>query len=309
MNSITLPAYAKVNLHLCVLGKRPDGTHELLTLFERVDLADTLTVEWAEGEEITIQVRDGTSVHPEPQIEPGAGPVEGRTDVVCGVPSDATNLAVRAARAYREAGGWSDGLRIRLEKRIPAGGGLGGGSSDAAAVLRAMQRLSGDALPPERLMECARSLGADVAFFAADAPWALGRDRGDRIEPLPLQTRLWHLLVTPDFPVPTKEVYGAFRRTAEPRGTEPLLQALRNGTVSSLRELLYNALEPVVEGLYPQIRRVKSEVEAAGLEKPLLSGSGSSVFALCESREEAESAAEKVKKRRPSWQVHAVRTI
>ncbi len=226
-----------------------------------------------------------------------------------GVPSDATNLAVRAALHYREAGGWNEGLRIRLEKRIPAGGGLGGGSSDAAAVLREMQRLSGNALSPERLMECARGLGADVAFFAADLPWALGRERGDKIEPVLLPAQMWHLLVTPDFPIPTKEVYGAFRPAAESPDVQPLLQALRNGDVSSARELLYNALEPAVEKLYPRICRVKSEMEAAGLRKPMVSGSGSTVFALCESREEAETAAEKVKRRQPSWRVHAARTI
>lgn len=240
-----------------------------------------------------------------------AGP-PGALEFTCdapGVPSDATNLAVRAAQLYREASGWRDGLRLRLDKKIPAGGGLGGGSSDAAAALLALQRISGEALPLERLMKCARSLGADVAFFAADVPWALGRDRGDLIEPLPLQASLWHLLVTPDFPIPTKEVYGAFRLTAKPRKIEPLLEAFRNGTVSSVRELLYNALEPAVEGLYPQIRRVKSEMEQAGLKKPMISGSGSTVFAVCESREEAESAAEKIKKRQPSWQVHSVRTV
>ncbi len=227
-----------------------------------------------------------------------------------GVPSDATNLAVRAAQVYREASGWRDGLRIRLEKRIPAGGGLGGGSSDAAAVLRALQQLSGNALPSERLMECARSLGADVPFFAADVPWALGRERGDKIEPAPVEATLWHLLVTPDFPIPTKEVYRAFKLTPPHADATLLIRALEQRRISPIRELLFNALEPTVEQLYPEMRRVKAEIEEiAGLSRPIVSGSGSSVFALCESREEAESAAAKMKKQRPSWQVHAVRTI
>jgi len=287
MNSICFPAYAKVNLHLSILGKRPDGYHELLTLFERVDLADELRVE-------------------------RSGPAGG-LEFFCeapGVPSDATNLAVRAAQLYREASGWNEGLRIRLDKKIPAGGGLGGGSSDAAAVLLALQRLSGKALAPERLMECARSLGVDVAFFAADVPWALGRKRGDRIEPVVLEASLWHLLVTPGFPIPTKEVYRAFKLTGPPPDATLLIRALEQRRISPIRDLLFNALEPTVEALYPEMRRVKSDVETiAGCPKPVVSGSGSSVFALCESREEAESAAEKVRRRRPSWQVHAVRTI
>ncbi len=239
-----------------------------------------------------------------------AGPAGG-LEFTCdapGVPSDPTNLAVRAATLYREAAGWNDGLRIRLDKKIPAGGGLGGGSSDAAAVLRALQEISGNALGPERLMECARSLGADVAFFAADVPWALGRDRGDRIEPLPLEARLWHLLVTPDFPVPTKEVYSALVPPVENPEITLLLKALSDGQISKVRSLLYNALEPTVERLYPEILRVKSEMEAAGLEKPMVSGSGSTVFALGDSEAQARSAGEALKKRKPLWRVNVVST-
>ena len=286
MNSISLPAYAKINLHLAVLEKRPDGYHELLTLFERVGLSDEVTVEKAAGAGI---------------------------DLLCdspSVPSDAANLAVRAAEAFRRVSGWSDGVRIRLKKRVPVGGGLGGGSSDAAAVLTALQQLSGRALPPEQLMECARSLGADVAFFAAQVSWAWGRERGDRITPEPLKTILWHLLVTPDFPIPTKEVYQALKLTGLRADATLLSRALERQQISEVRGLLFNALEPTVEALYPDMQRVKSDLQTAtGLSRPMISGSGSSIFALCESQEEAESAAEKMRERRPSWQVHAVKTV
>ena len=286
MKSFSLPAYAKVNLHLSVLGKRSDGYHELLTLFERVDLADELRVE-------------------------RSGPAGG-LEFSCkapGIPSDSTNLAVRAAQLYREASGWRDGLKIQLEKKIPAGGGLGGGSSDAAAVLLALQQLSGKALAPDRLMECARSLGADVAFFAADVPWALGRERGDKIEPAAVGALLWHLLVTPDFPIPTKEVYRAFKLTGPAPDVAPLLHELQAQKISKIRELLFNVLEPAVETLYPEIRRVKGELEQAGVARPMVSGSGSTVFALCDSQDEAESAAQRIKARHPAWRVHAARTI
>ena len=287
MSSAVFPAFAKLNLFLSVLGERPDGYHELLTLFERVDLADEVEVE-----------RSGP-----------AGALEFSCDAP-GVPSNGTNLAVRAAQAYREASGWREGLRIRLEKRIPAGGGLGGGSSDAAAVLRAMQRLSGNALSLERMMECARGLGADVPFFVADTPWAVGRERGDKIEPFALEATLWHLLVTPDFPVPTKQVYQALKLTPSRPDATLLLRALERREIPRIRELLFNTLEPAVEELYPAMRRVKSNLEAiTGLSGARISGSGSSVFMLCESREEAEQAVQEMRRRHPSWQVRAVKTV
>ncbi len=284
MNSFTLPAYAKVNLHLDVLGKFPDGFHQLLTLFERIDLSDELTVDASAGPGIEMECDDRK------------------------LPCDSSNLVVRAAEEYRRISGWEQGLRVRLKKRIPVGGGLGGGSSNASAMLAAMQQLSGNRLTESQLMACARKLGADVAFFAARTSWAVGRVRGDEIEPIPLETRFRHLLVTPDFPIPTKEVYQAFRLNAPAREINPLLAALKRGKLSSVRDLLYNALEPAVESLYPAIRNVKSEMETAGLEKPMVSGSGSAVFALCDSKDQADSAAEILRKNHPAWRVFTAMT-
>ncbi len=268
-----------------MLGKRPDGYHELLTLFERVSLADDLRVELAPGREIQF------------------------TCDAPGVPSDSTNLAVRAAELFRQASGWRGGLRIELTKRVPAGGGLGGGSSDAASVLLALQRLSGSALSREKLMECARSLGADVAFFTADASWALGRDRGDRIEPLPLKASLWHLLVTPDFPIPTKNVYQGLQLTPPRTDVTLLIQALEKGEISRVRELLFNSLEPAVEALYPRMLEVKVDVERlTGLSGVMVSGSGSTVFAICDSQAQAERAVVMMRKERPTWKAFAAST-
>lgn len=282
--SITLPAHAKVNLFLDVLRKRPDGTHELVTLFERIDLSDELTVRRTPGPGVTLES-------------------ESRE-----IPLDGTNLVVRAAEEYRQLSGWSDGVGIHLRKRIPVGGGLGGGSSDAAATLIALQQLSGQAVPRKKLIRCAQGLGADVAFFAADCARALGKGRGDEIEPLGAGPAFWYLLVTPDFQIPTKAIYGAW----VPRGgnpeVAPILQALANGQAPQIRSFLYNALEPMVERLYPEIKWVKSEIETTGLEKPMVSGSGSTVFALCKSKEEAESAAKKLRSQQPAWRVWAVST-
>jgi 4-diphosphocytidyl-2-C-methyl-D-erythritol kinase len=283
--SVTVSAFAKVNLFLDVLQKRSDGYHELLTLFERLDLSDELTFSRTAGTGVDLQS-------------------ESRN-----VPLDSGNLVVRAAEAFRKVSGWSDGVRIDLVKRIPVGGGLGGGSADAAAGLLALQSLSGSPLSQEALFACARSLGADVAFFAADTRWAIGRDRGDAIEPLSCPARFWHLLVTPDFPISTKTVYEAFRLNASARAIDPLLAVLRRGGVSSLRDLLYNALEPVVENLHPAICRVKAEMESAGVERPMVSGSGSTVFALCDSKDQADQSAEILRKNHPVWQVFVAGTV
>lgn len=285
MKSVALPAYAKVNLFLDVLGKRLDGYHELLTLFERISLADELTFTQASGAGITLE-----SDSPE-------------------IPLDGTNLVVRAAQAYRRLSGESGGVAIRLRKRIPVGGGLGGGSSDAAATLRALQQLNGGVVSEPDLMACARGLGADVAFFASQTARALGRDRGDRIEPIPAGQRLFHLLVTPDFPIPTQEVYSALVPPSRNPDIAPILQALSSGQAPRVRSFLYNALEPTVEQLYPKIRRVKSEMESAGLEKPMVSGSGSTVFALCDSEAQARSSAEVLRKKQPSWRVNVASTL
>ena len=285
MKSVTLPAYAKVNLYLDVLGKRPDGYHELLTLFERVDLADEVTIELKPGKQLELECN-----HP-------------------AVPRDGTNLSLRAAETYQQAAGWFQGLRIVLKKRIPVAGGMGGGSSNAAATLHGLQMLSGEALPKEKLFQLANGLGADVAFLLAQVPWALGRGRGDQIEPLSLSTRLWHLLIAPGFPIPTKAVYQAFALTAPGPDVRLLEDALRSSDLPRVRGLLFNALEPTVEALYPAIRHVKATVEKkAGLPRPMVSGSGSTVFVVCASQEEAEEGCRALKKREPRWDLFVAST-
>lgn len=293
MSGLTLPARAKINLYLDILKRRPDGYHELLTLFERLDLADEVTVEPVSGREVAFACDS-----PE-------------------VPRDASNLAVRAARAYLKASGWRTGLKIRLVKRIPAAAGMGGGSSDAAAVLTALQRLAPRPLPEKALLACARGLGADVPFFVSGVPFAWGRGRGDEIEPLDLPVTLWHVWARPDCDISTPEVY---RACAEPgggpslrppgAGAQLLLRALEALDLPGIRGGLFNALESVVEERYPVVREVKTVVEKAvgPLSRPLLSGSGSSVFAVCGSRAQAEAAAERVRAARPGWRAGAAAT-
>jgi len=278
---VTLPSFAKVNLFLQILGKRPDGYHELVTLFERIDLADELTLEEIPGNRIDIRCD-----HPD-------------------VPTDETNLVAKAVERYRQAAdGWPQGIRITLEKKIPVGAGLGGGSSNAAAALQGLQVLSGGRLEQAKLQQIARELGADVPFFLSPAPWALGTGRGDLIQPLALKARLWHLLVYPRFLVPTKAVYQAFTLTPQNPDVRLLTETLREKTqVREINDLLFNSLEPTVEALYPAIRHVKAAIQSqGGCARPMVSGSGSTVMAVCASEEEAQSALRSMQSQAPEWQ-------
>ncbi len=285
MKSVALPAYAKVNLYLDVVGKRPDGYHELVTLFERVDLADTLTLTLIPGGEIEVQCDD-------PQV-----------------PCDGTNLAARAADAFRKALRSFQGIRIGLKKKIPAAAGLGGGSSDAAATLMGLQGLMGNPLPQQELERLARGLGADVPFFLSPGPLALGRGRGDDLEPIEAQPHLWHLLVFPGFPIPTKNVYQSYRPlTGSKPDVKLLIRALRDAHVPGMSDLLFNALEPTVEALYPALRHVKETLRHAGLTRPMVSGSGSTVMAVCASKEEAMAAARVAGVQEPGWRFMAAGT-
>lgn len=285
MKSVTLPAYAKVNLYLDVAGTRPDGYHELVTLFERIDLADTLTLERTSGTSIQMSCDD-------PHLPVGE-----------------ENLCLRAARLFFETLGSPFGVRMFLKKKIPVAGGLGGGSSDAASTLLALQRLAGEPLAPEVLRGLAQRLGADVAFFLAQTPWALGRGRGDEIEPQPFSARMWHLLVAPGFAIPTKEVYRAFVLTPHRADVTLLLRALKDNEVLTARDFLFNALEPTVEALYPMIRRVKEILQECGAANPLVSGSGSTVMAVCASDQEGKRVLEALKGRANlGWRTFLVAT-
>ena len=251
-------SFAKVNLGLEVVGRLPDGYHELKTIFATVSLHDVVEIEESTR---GISVR---SDHP-------------------GVPNDETNIAWRAAALMQELSGRKRGVRITLHKRIVPGGGLGGGSSNAATVLRALDRMWGLSLPKSELVEAAKRLGADVPYFLFGGP-ALGLGRGDLIRPLELKLTDSVLLVKGPGGVSTAAV---FRRFAE-RGGEnagrsrsPIDRFGQGlGALSGLR----NDLEPAAIEVSPGLGRVAHEVRqvgrATGAAAVAMSGSGSSFFLL-----------------------------
>lgn len=278
---LELSASAKVNLALEVLSRRPDGYHEIATVMQTVELADRLVLEDAERLEI------GTSAP--------------------GVPADERNLAYRAAAALREAAALSRGVRITLDKRIPVAAGLGGGSTDAAAVLAGLNRLWGLGWPVEQLEEVAVGLGMDVPFFLRGGA-ALATGRGERLEPLD-GPRLALVLVNPRFAVSTAEMYARVTPAMYSDGDRArrMARALHSRRPARVAASLYNGLEPAARAAHPQIGRMQAALVAAGALGAAMSGSGPTVFGIARSWEQARQIQRRVA--RGSWECWAVRTL
>jgi 4-diphosphocytidyl-2-C-methyl-D-erythritol kinase len=267
-DAVTLLAHAKLNLFLRVLAREADGFHGLETLFCLVSLADTVTAERREGDGVTVDVA-GAEVGPPDQ-----------------------NLAVRAATMVLDATGHRFAVHLTLEKRIPLRAGLGGGSSDAAAALVAVNRLAGNAVPRHELLQFAAHLGSDVPFFLSGSPLALGWGRGERLLALPPLPAAPVLLVTPPIGVGTAEAYGwvdAARQSAGRRGAVSLdLDALSRW--GDIGRLAGNDFESVVFARAPEIR---AAFEALVRTRPLvcrMSGSGSTLFAVYRSTRDRDDA-------------------
>lgn len=271
--SVDERAHAKVNLGLSVLARRGDGYHEIETLMARVSLADDVRV-----------VRGGSGV---------AIAVEGAD-----LPTDDRNLALRAAVRYLEAAGAGDvGVAIELTKRIPIAAGLGGGSSDAAAVLRALRLLVPATLDLERL---ALALGSDVPFFLAGHAAALARGRGERLEPVALP-KLELVLAFPGEAVSAAEAYGALQSFT----SRPPLGALLEKLGAGQEPGFVNALQPGVVRAHPVVRGVIKALRAEGLRGVSMSGSGSCCLAVAPNRPQAEDAVRRLRAAHPLWTVVA----
>lgn len=310
MSSITLSAPAKVNLILKVLSKRKDGYHDIFTVFERIDLADRITISKA---------RKGISIHSDK-------PITKR-------PQD--DLMYKAALLILRETGLESGVRIDIAKNIPIAAGLGGGSSDAAAVLSGINALYGLKLPPGRLFAMGGKLGADVVFFLSGTAFAIGTGSGADIRALPVGRRLWHLIVFPGFGMPTKEVYEYYDKYVMGKsGRRPrpgsvfyhapltnrcagakivrLLKKTRN--LDDLERMLYNDLEDVSVSRNSGIGTVLERLAVSLGRKAIVSGSGPSVFCLYGTKKEASRAREKLLGALPDdigkvWQVFVVGAV
>jgi 4-diphosphocytidyl-2-C-methyl-D-erythritol kinase len=266
-------AFAKINLSLRVLGTRPDGYHELRTIFQSIALHDTLTMRRVNGP-LRITCDDPS------------------------LPCDRTNLVWRAAEALWKAArrrGMPRGVAIHLEKRIPRQAGLGGGSSDAAATLRALEKLWRP--DPQCVREAAVRLGADVPFFL-EGGTVLGLERGDVLFPLRDRPRAWVVLIAPAFGISTPEAYRwwdeARGRTRDGAGTEQGRTRDGVGTDLGPSPTAINDLQAPVVQRYPEIGRIVRALARAGATCAAMSGSGSAVFGLFETRADAMAAAASV---------------
>ena len=279
-------APAKVNLRLEVLAHEASGYHQIETVFQALTLADRIELTLRNDAEVTLDL--------------GGVPPD-----VLGPPE--RNLAVRAAEAFRAALDAMDfqcpGVQIALEKEVPHGAGLGGGSSDAAAVLRGLNHLLNGPLSVSDMMRLGAELGSDVPFFVSGAVRALAWGRGDRILPLsPLHVREV-LLVVPPEPILTEWAYGVFAAHRKSRGTPSALGVLHSSEAgagwSEVESHARNDLEEALFPLRPDLIRVKAALEKAGARPALLSGSGSTVFGVFETEQVVAVAEAEILKQIP----------
>jgi 4-diphosphocytidyl-2-C-methyl-D-erythritol kinase len=306
---VLLNSYAKLNLSLVVLGKRKDGYHEIKTVLERIDLCDKITL----------------IPRPDAQIR-----------IFCkypGVPTDNSNLAYKSAEFLQKKFNLKKGVDIGIKKLIPPGAGLGGGSSNAAAVLLGLNKMWRLNKSRPFLAKIGARIGSDVPFFIYDHSFALARGRGEKIRQIgPFKKiKFWHVIVYPGINTPTKLIYSyydklpSFRLTAphsyvilntplEPllrkiSAAKPGLNAVKRGLSAFSRDFLKNDLEKAAFALYPQLARIKKKMISFGCEYVSMSGSGSSIFALVTSKNDAHSLAKNLKAVNKSWEVFTASTI
>ena len=259
---------AKINLALRVLNKREDGFHDLETIFQMVSLYDHLQFE---------SVESGVFLECEAP----------------GVPVDETNLVVQAARLLKInfPEKTRKGVLIRLEKNIPSGAGLAGGSGNAAGTLLVLNRFWGLDLTREKLLALASKLGSDVSFFLI-APIAFGEGRGDRLTPLQSIKKFYVVIIYPNIPISTSWVYSNLnlKLTKFEKNISILQKFLSLSDISQLGVLLENNLEPIVFKRHPEILELKEELRGSGAEGARMSGSGSAVFGIFADSRLAEKA-------------------
>jgi 4-diphosphocytidyl-2-C-methyl-D-erythritol kinase len=260
-------AFAKLNLTLDILRRREDGYHDLQMVMQSIDLADELTITPAEGE--------------------GA-----MSTTLSYLPSDGRNLAQMAAEAFRNAAGRGGQVDISIVKRIPVCAGMAGGSSDAAAVLRAMNELTGAGYTPAELAKIGEAVGSDVPYCVVGGT-ALAEGRGERLTPLPPLPPCHVVVCKPPFPISTPQLFSRVdvRKIARRPDTEGMLAALADGDLTGVARRMYNVFEDVLEPRrQAEINAIKAALIDCGALGAAMTGSGPTVFGLFDDPAAAESA-------------------
>jgi 4-diphosphocytidyl-2-C-methyl-D-erythritol kinase len=287
MQTLFLKAPAKINLYLRVLKKRPDGFHNIETIFEKIDLCD----------EIILQKR------------------KRGIKIICqdyNLPEDGRNLAFKAAQVLlsKVRPKLKSGVQITIVKNIPVACGLGGGSSDAASVLLGLNRLFALQQTRDKLLQLAAQLGADVPFFILPAKRALGKGKGEVLTPLKIERKNWYVLVIPPIAVSTRRMYRDSRLilTKPSSNVKIILRALNKGDLTTLDQYSYNSFGIVLRKKYKQVLIIKEALKSLGAKATLISGSGPCVFAVTLSRKEAMGISRKMRAQQRGWQIIVAKT-
>jgi 4-diphosphocytidyl-2-C-methyl-D-erythritol kinase len=314
MSRIVLQSPAKLNLFLKVQNKRPDGYHNIVTLFQRISLADQISFRTIPDKKIRI-ICD----HPH-------------------VPVGSKNLVTKVAQLLQRETRVKQGIEIKIKKNIPVAAGLAGGSSNAATALLGLNETWKLGLSRPKLLHYARKIGSDVAFFLYDTSWAIGTERGDCIKKLKIETKLWQILVVPRIKMYSWEVYGGLKsqlarsnlmlerssglklsrsHRKNEGGTNVLTKIndnaniltrnLKKGNVLEVGRLLVNDLESEVIRLCPRLNKLKERLKSLNTNGVMVSGSGPSVFGLTTTEKEAKNIKSILSKR--FSQVFVVRTL
>lgn len=267
MKILVLQSPAKLNLYLRVLNKRPDGYHNLKTIFERIDLCDEL--QFTENASGSIKI---VCDHPH-------------------IPTGPKNLVFKVAMLLKQQYGVSQGVTVRIKKCIPVAAGLAGGSSNAATALIGLNRLWRLKLTRQELISIGNQLGSDIAFFLNECSWALGEGRGEKILDLNIRKKYWHILVTPKLKMSTPEVYKSLNLktlTNKKDSVNILIHSLQERNIDKIIDCLSNDLEYSILKIAPKLEIVKERLKTLGVKGVSFSGSGASVFGFVKSKKEAE---------------------
>lgn len=283
MTTITKPSFAKVNLFLDIQRLRDDGYHDLCMVNAKISLHDTITCTFNDSNKIAL------------------------TSNLDDIPLDGKNTAYKAADLFLEKSGLQYGIEIHLEKNIPHGAGLGGGSSNAAVVLETLNELTNQPLSLESLCEIGVSIGADVPFFLygrACQIYGIGESIKELDYEQPTKSP-FVVLVSPAVHVPTGKAYGLWDASDSPlhMGVEQVVECIQQQSFDRLHSHLFNSFEPVIYDAFPQIGQVYQDFCEVCSTKPLLSGSGSNLFALVNEEYEAERVMAVLSKRGYTAQV------
>jgi len=277
MTTLYEGAFAKLNLTLDVLGKRADGYHDLQSVMQTISIRDDIEIDVGTGKPWKLECS------------------------VDGIPTDERNLAWKAAKVYCDTMGKDpDGIEIRITKRIPSGAGMGGGSADAAAVLRALNRYYGEPLSIFALAELGAQVGSDVPFCTICGT-AMVEGRGERVRKLPDMPDCFFVVCKPDFSVSTPELYKKIDTVAiaQRPDNRAMESALLAGDLGKVAENVYNVFDPVVTSDHLELNYIKSIFNSYGSLNQQMTGSGSAVFAILPSFEYAAVVCSMLKENYP----------